>query len=360
MDPVTIGLIAASVLGGLFGKSKTKYEPVDPSLTTPKYTSPDQMGVPQYLADGSVNPMWTFLSSGMMPGYTTTSNTGGFSNTKSTSTTNTNTTGKSVTSPEYFHGSQGVLDALVPMMKQRLQTGGKVGTAEQMGVINQIMRDAGSLEGGLVNSLTERGVAGSPVEAGARAALGQGVTQALAGYRTQIPATERARGLENEQQVASLLANLFKGSKTVFDQQTKSKTDSLAETLYGSSTENITPPMFNPAAAGLNITQPTLVPQSNTNIFGKIGDLSSLMMMFQGMGLFGKGTNPLEFAGPPSNIIQSGSSLASGFGGTDYITGVPKSLTSNGLLGTNYWANIFGSENFNPLKFILPNTGLRG
>jgi len=343
-------LPALAGLGALFGSRQTKYKPLDPSLTTPKYTSPEQMGVPQYLADGSINPLYTFLASGMVPGYTTTSNTSGFSNTKSTSTTNTDTRGKSVTSPEYFHGSQGVLDALVPMMKQRLQTGGKVGTAEQMGVINSIMRDAGASENSMLNVLSERGVAGSPVEAGARSALGQAVTQALAGYRTQIPGIERARGLENENQVANLLANLFKGSKTVFDQQTKSKTDALAETTYGSSTENIIPPMFNPSALGLSVQSPTLVPQSSTNAFGRIGDMASLMMMFQGMGLFGKGANPTEFAGPPTSMLTAGPAT-SGFGGTDY---------ASNLFQSNPWASIFGTGAQNPLtRFMLPSTGLR-
>lgn len=339
--PIAIG--GSWLLNNLFGNKDPEYTQLDPKLTTPKYTSPDQMGIPQYLADGSVNPLWTFLSTGMQPGYTTTSNTGGFSNTKSTSTTKTDSSGKSVTSPEYFHGSQGVLDALVPMMKQRLLTGGKVSGAEQMGVINSIMRDAGASEQALLNTLSERGVAGSPVEAGARASLGQGITQALAGYRTQIPGIERARGLENENQVAQLLANLFKGSKTVFDSTTKSKTDSLAETTYGSSTENIMPPMFNPNALNFGVQQPTLVPKQDNNIFNAIGDLGSLAMLFQGMGLFGKGTNPLEFAGTQAN------------------QGIPMNLGTPGT-GAIPWADMWNMQNPNNpwARLFMPAGGLTG
>ena len=276
----------ASLLGGLFGnKGKVQPQP------EPKYYSPDQLGIPRFNADGTPNPLYQFLSTGFIPGSdqpTTTSVSGGSSTLTSGDSTTTQK-GSVRTSPFYIGGGQGVVDLLPNLLKSRALEGGKIGRAEQSGVIGNILNQQSAVEEGLLNKLSSMGALGSPVEAGAREALGRGTIGALANYQTQIPSFERTRANQDLQLINDTLAQIFKGTLT--ESQSTARTLSQGRSDTTSSSESTTqgPAQFNPSALNLliqNRVQNPLQPNAADSL-GGLGDLLALLI---GSGAFGSGS----------------------------------------------------------------------
>lgn len=270
-------------LGGLFKPGQSKVPPT--------FSTPAQAGIPQFLPDGSINPMWQWLTTGQVPfsdlPTTTRSSQSGASSTLTDMLTKnfSNTT----TKPKYFYGGEDVLGDIRKDLLTRLETPDKVGVGEQMGVINSILGDSEAVAKGARNRLSASGAAGGPQEAGVEEALSRGNLSSIAAFRTAIPSIERARGIEDVNLAGNLLQGLFKGSETTTTGQ--SRTTGTQNTDWNSIAESIVqgPPRFDPSGLGFLKNDTITTPST----FSQIAQLLAL--------LFGSGAGS-KAAGTPIRL----------------------------------------------------------
>lgn len=272
----------SSLLSGLFG-NKGKVQP----QSEPKYYSPDALGIPKFNADGTPNPLYEFLSTGFIPGSgdPTTTRTSGGSTTLTSGDSTTTQKGSVRTSPFYIGQGQSVVDLLPSLLKGRVLEGGKIGRAEQSGVIGNILNQAGAVEEGLVNQLSTMGYLGSPVEAGAREALGRSKIGALANYQTTIPQMERQRANQDLQLVSDVLAQIFKGTLTESQNTSRTTSQGRSDTTSSSETTSQGPAQFSPSALNALIQNRVSNPMQ-PNVFDSLGGVGELMALLIGSGAF--------------------------------------------------------------------------
>jgi len=192
------------------------------------------------------------------------------------------------------------------MAEQRMMGGHALPPGYEATGLRKINEASAAASQGLKNRLTESGLAGSPVEAAANAAIEQGRAAQSADFRANLPLLERQMANEDAQMAQGILGEFGKGQSTTGESsgEQRSQQSTYGQqrmTGTGTSTSDSTqtgPPTQLPP----NYFQdPGFAGSAGGSILG--GILPMLMMMY-GRGMFGgaPGSSGGASSGIPSQV----------------------------------------------------------